>query len=281
MEISWLQAAFLGLFACLSSLPGLGGTTFGNYTLGRPLVAGLFVGLILGDIRTGIMVGAAMQLVYIALVTPGGTVSADVRAISYIGIPLAMVALKVYGLDPAAADGVSLATGFGVLVGTVGTVLFYLTATINLVWQGIGWNAIQKGNFKEIYRVNMLYPWISHIICSFVPALIMCHLGAPAVEAIKNYLPMDGLAMKTIFTVGSLLPAVGVAILLKQICLKATDFIPFFFGFTLAASMGLNLVSATVIAAMFAFIKYEIKTVKMSKGLAPAGAGDFDEEEDI
>ena len=42
-----------------------------------------------------------MQVVYIALVTPGGTVSADVRAVSYIGIPLAMIAVKSLGLDPA------------------------------------------------------------------------------------------------------------------------------------------------------------------------------------
>ena len=70
MEISWFQAALLGLFACLSSMPGLGGTSIGNYTLGRPLVGGLICGLILGDLKTGILVGIAMQLVYIALVTP-------------------------------------------------------------------------------------------------------------------------------------------------------------------------------------------------------------------
>ena len=104
MTISWFQAALLGLFACLSSMPGLGGTSFGNYTLGRPLVGGLVCGLILGDIQTGVICGVAMQLVYIALVTPGGTVSADVRAISYIGIPLAMVAIKSQGLSAASAD---------------------------------------------------------------------------------------------------------------------------------------------------------------------------------
>ena len=71
MTISWVQAAILGLFACLSSMPGLGGTTIGNYTLGRPLVGGLICGLVLGDLKTGIMCGVAMQLVYIALVTPG------------------------------------------------------------------------------------------------------------------------------------------------------------------------------------------------------------------
>ena len=94
MTISWLQAALLGLFACLSSMPGMGGSSIGNYTLGRPLIGGFICGLILGDMTTGILVGCAMQVVYIALVTPGGTVSADVRAVSYIGIPLAMVALK-------------------------------------------------------------------------------------------------------------------------------------------------------------------------------------------
>ena len=98
MSINLFQAIILGLFASLSSMPGLGGTSIGNYTLGRPLIGGLVCGIVLGDIPTGIMVGAAMQVVYIALVTPGGTVSADVRAVSYIGIPLAMIALKSYGL---------------------------------------------------------------------------------------------------------------------------------------------------------------------------------------
>ena len=43
--------------------------------------------------------------------------------------------------------------------------------------------------------------------------------------------------------------------------------------------MGLNLVSATVIAAMFAFIKYEIKTAKLAPKFA--GGNMADEEEDI
>lgn len=281
MTISWLQAALLGLFACLSSMPGLGGTSIGNYTLGRPLIGGLVCGIILGDIRTGILVGAAMQVVYIALVTPGGTVSADVRAVSYIGIPLAMIALKSYGLDAATADGAAMATSFGTMVGTLGTVLFYGTATMNLIWQHMGWTAVEKGEYKKLYLVDMVLPWISHLVCSFIPTLIMCKMGAPMVEMIKVYLPMDGIAMKTLFTVGSLLPCVGIAILLKQIITKAVDFVPFFFGFTLAASLGINLVSATVVAGMFALINYRIKTLMISKAAAPAGADAADDEEDI
>ena len=280
MEISWIQAALLGLFACLSSMPGLGGTSIGNYTLGRPLIGGLVCGVILGDIYTGILVGVAMQVVYIALVTPGGTVSADVRAVSYIGIPLAMIALKSYGLDAGSADGQAMATSFGTMVGTLGTVLFYGTATINLVWQHMGWKAVENGNFKKLYVVNMGLPWISHIICSFIPTLIMCKMGAPMVDLIKSYLPMDGVAMMTLFTVGSLLPCVGIAILLKQIVTKAIDFIPFFFGFTLAAALGINLVSATIIAGMFALINYRIKMLTLNKSVAVSNVED-DEEEDI
>lgn len=51
MAINAFQAALFGLFACLASLPGMGGTTIGNYTLGRPLVAGLIVGIIMGDMQ--------------------------------------------------------------------------------------------------------------------------------------------------------------------------------------------------------------------------------------
>ena len=278
MEISWLQAIILGLFACLASMPGLGGTSIGNYTLGRPLIGGLVCGIVLGDVTTGILVGCAMQVVYIALVTPGGTVSADVRAVSYIGIPLAMVALNSYGLSAESSEGAALATSFGTMVGTLGTVLFYGTATINLVWQHVGWKAVENRQYKKLYLVDMGLPWISHLICSFIPTMIMCKLGANVVDVIKTTLPMDGIAMKTLFTVGALLPCVGIAILLKQIVKNVADFIPFLFGFVLAASMGINLVSATVVAGMFAILIYRIKMLSARKPEF-AGVADDDEEE--
>lgn len=279
MQISWIQAVLLGIFACLSSMPGMGGSSIGNYTLGRPLIGGLVCGIILGDIPTGIMVGCAMQVVYIALVTPGGTVSADVRAVSYIGIPLAMVALSSYGLDAGSTEGAALATSFGTMVGTLGTVLFYGTATINLVWQHMGWRAVEKRDYKKLYLIDMGLPWISHLICSFIPTMVMCKMGASVVELIKTSLPMDGIAMKTLFTVGALLPCVGIAILLKQIVKNVTDFVPFLFGFVLAASMGINLVSATVVASMFAILTYKLKMAMANK--AAVAVGYDDEEEDI
>lgn len=281
MEINWIQATLFAIFACLASMPGMGGTVIGNYTLGRPLVAGLVVGIILGDIKTGIIVGAAIQVIYIALVTPGGTVSADVRAISYIGIPLSIAAIKGLGIDPSSAQATQMAAALGAAVGTLGTVLFYGTATINLVWQHIGWTAVEKGDLKKLYWVDMGLPWISHIICSFIPTLIITKLGANMVDVIKVALPMDGIAMKTLFTVGSLLPAVGIAILLKQVVDKPTDLLTFFFGFILAAFMGVNLIGAALIGGFFAVFNYKIKMLQITKPAVVVGNNIDDDEEDI
>ena len=146
------------LVALVSALIYLESRLVGQHMLDRPIIIGPVVGLIMGDVQTGIYLGAAIQVVYIALVTPGGTVSADVRAISYIGIPLSMVAVHSMGLNPASAEGQAMAVTLGSAVGTIGTVLFYGTATVNLVWQHMGWRALEKGDLRKLYVVDMGLP---------------------------------------------------------------------------------------------------------------------------
>lgn len=283
MTISWLQACILGLFACLCSNSCMAGQAVGNYTIGRPLVGGLVCGIILGNVPLGIACGVATQLVYIALVTPGGTVAADVRAISYIGIPLAMVAISSRGLNPFSSDAANLAKSLGTLVGTVGSVLFYAVAFMNLIWQAFGWKDIENNHLNRLYGVDFGWPWISHLCFSFLPTVIMTHFGAQAVTALRNALPMNGIPMKTLFTVGAMLPCVGIAILLRQIVNTSLDFIPFLVGFTLAASLHLNLVSVTIISLLFAMIFYEIEMFGSNGNggqTASASAGDDDDEEE-
>jgi PTS system mannose-specific IIC component len=73
-----------------STLPGL--LDIGRMVYdGRPLVSGLIIGVILGDIQQGIIIGAAIQAMYIGLVTPGGAMPADVNFAAWIGIPLAII----------------------------------------------------------------------------------------------------------------------------------------------------------------------------------------------
>lgn len=280
MEISWLQAALLGLMSCFAaSTIACLGTTVGNYTLNRPLIAGVFVGLILGDIEGCIQIAIPMQIIYIALVTPGGTVAADLRAVSYIGIPLAYVTAKSQGLDLGGKEAQGLAGSIGALVGTVGTVQFYGTAMMNLIWQHIGWARLDKKDFSILGKVEVIMPLISHIVISFIPVMLIVYYGAGAVSDFKEALPMDSWYMKSIFTLGSLLPAVGIAILLKSVVTKLTDLIYFAFGFALAASMGLTLIAATVVGGVFALVNYEITMVRLRAG--KAGAVAADDEEDI
>lgn len=161
------------------------------------------------------------------------------------------------------------------------TVLFYGTATMNLIWQGIGWKAVEKGDFGKLYLVDMGLPWISHIVCSFLPTFLITMAGAGMVDIMKNYLPMDGIAMKTLFTVGSLLPAVGVAILLKQVVKKPLDFITFLFGFTLAACMNLNLIASAIVGSFFAIINYKVIMLQSHKAAEAVSPAADDDEEDI
>ena len=277
--ISWVQAGLLGLMSCCAaSTIACLGTTVGNYTLNRPLIASVFVGLILGDVKGCIQIAVPMQIIYIALVTPGGTVAADLRAVSYIGIPLAWALAKSQGLDLGGAEASSLAGALGAMVGTVGTVQFYGTAMMNLVWQHIGWARLDKKDFSIIGKVEVIFPLISHLLISFIPVMLIVFYGASAVDQFKEALPMDSWYMKSLFTLGSLLPAVGIAILLKSVVNKATDLIFFLFGFTLAGSMGLTLIAATAVGAVFALINYQMTMIKNRAAAGPAG---IDDEEDI
>ena len=61
--ITWVQAALLGLMSCTAaSIPAALGTTIGNYTLNRPLIASLFVGLTLGDVEGCIKLAIPMPI---------------------------------------------------------------------------------------------------------------------------------------------------------------------------------------------------------------------------
>ena len=278
--ISWVQAALLGLMSCCAaSTIACLGTTVGNYTLNRPLIASVFVGLILGDVKGCIQIAVPMQIIYIALVTPGGTVAADLRAVSYIGIPLAWALAKSHGLDLGGSEASGLAGALGAMVGTVGTVQFYGTAMMNLVWQHIGWARLDKKDFSIVGKVEVIFPLISHLLISFIPVMLIVYYGADAVDQFKEALPMGSWYMKSLFTLGSLLPAVGIAILLKSVVNKATDLIFFLFGFTLAGSMHLTLIAATAVGAVFALINYQMTMIRNRAAAGPAGIDD--DEEDI
>ena len=275
--MSLIQAILIGLLSCCgASTIACLGTTVGNYTLNRPLVASLFVGLIMGDVSGVIQIGIPMQVMWIALVTPGGTVASDLRAVSFVGIPLAYVGAKAAGLDFGGEEAYGLSSSISSMTGVIGITLFYGTAMFNLIWQHYGWAQLDKGNLEVVGKVDTLFPLVSHFVLSFLPCTLLCYYGSGAVEQLFQNLTTDIWYVKAILTVGAVLPAVGIAILLKSVIDKTSDLVYFLFGFTLAASMGLTLIGATCIGAVFALIKYEMAMAKLGSGSAAA-----DDEEDI
>lgn len=280
--MSLLQAILIGLVSCTAaSTIACLGTTVGNYTLNRPLVASMIVGIILGDISGCILIGIPMQVMWIALVTPGGTVASDLRAVSYIGIPLAYVGVKAAGINPASDEAFQLASSISAMTGTIGITLFYGTAMMNLIWQHIGWAKLDKGDFEIVGKVDALMPLISHFCLSFLPVTLLCYFGSSAVEEVFKTLDVTVWYVKALLTVGSVLPAVGIAILLKSVVNKTSDLLFFLLGFVLAAAMGLTLLSATVVGGVFALINYQMTMIKIDANKGGGAAVIIDEEEDI
>lgn len=105
-------------------MPWLFGTSGGWYGLGCPLVAGAVIGLIMGDVTTGVLCGVAVQVLFIGQITPGGALPSDLNYAAFIGIPLAIAA----GGEPEIA--VALAIPFG----TLGVAVHNLTMTVNSVF---------------------------------------------------------------------------------------------------------------------------------------------------
>lgn len=278
--MSWLQAILIGIMSCTAaSTIACLGTTVGNYTLNRPLVASLFVGLILGDVQGCILIGIPMQVMWIALVTPGGTVASDLRAVSYIGIPLAYVGAKAAGMDFGGSEAQGLASSISAMTGVIGISLFYGTAMMNLIWQHYGWAQLKKGNLDCLGKVDTILPLISHFVLSFLPVTLLCYYGSGAVQELFKNLNTDVWYIKAILSVGSVLPAVGIGILLKSVVTKTSDLVFFAFGFTIAASMNLTLIAATVVGGVFALINYQMAMMKAT-GVAAGSADDYDDEEE-
>ena len=99
MHISVVQAVLIGLVYYL----GISGTPWctllGSTILQKPLVSGLIVGIILGDPVQGAVIGAAIQLPFIAYISAGGAPPTDPGLAGTLGTALAMAA----GVKPEAA----------------------------------------------------------------------------------------------------------------------------------------------------------------------------------
>ena len=86
MEISLLQAFALGILAFIAGLDMFNGLTH----MHRPVVLGPLVGLILGDLHTGILTGGTLELVWMGLAPLAGAQPPNVIIGTIVGTTFAI-----------------------------------------------------------------------------------------------------------------------------------------------------------------------------------------------
>lgn len=237
------QAALIGLFAYLgrNQVPWLCGTTGGWYGIGRPLVAGLICGVILGDVTGGVLCGVAVQALFIGQITPGGAVPSDLNLAAYIGIPLAL----------AAGGNSDMAVTLAIPLGALGVALHNFTMTFNAIWPHKADKCAAVGDARGIRIANIEGQIIEFVERFFIVAAT-CYLGAPFAEGLFAVLPP--VVLEWLAVGGKMLPALGFAILLAQIIQDKWMIFLFIFGWVIASSFGITTTSLVFIATAFALI---------------------------
>ena len=151
MSITVLQALLITLFCIISNLMfPLLGDIGGYFGLGRPLIAGTITGLILGDVKTGMMIGASLNAVYMSSQAVGNVMSTDVTMAGYIATALSMAGSN----DPAMALALSIP------IGLLGSMLFTMQNAVSVFFSHKCDEYAAKGQVKKMWLVGIGIPLV-------------------------------------------------------------------------------------------------------------------------
>jgi len=232
-----INALLIGLIAGVGILDE---RILGSSLFGRPLFLSVFVGLVLGDLRQGIIIGAQLELVWMGIAGIGASTPPDYVTGGVIGTALAIMSGKGIGIALAIAVPVAvLAQSLGVLV-----------RVINLYFSHKADKYAQKADFKGV-ALMLWIPAMLFFLSTFTPTFLAMLLGDSKINMIVNAIPkviLDGLTIA-----GNLLPAVGFALLLNMLYSKKM-MVFFFFGFLLASYLKLDITAIALIGTCVAVI---------------------------
>jgi len=217
------------------------GYTFSSMLL-QPVVIGVFVGLITGKMADAMIIGAALQLVYLGVTsTPGGNVPSDPALAGTIAIPLGVMA----GMSPAVA--IALAIPFGVL----GVFVDQLRRSTNAGWVHMADKYAEKGDTRGIIYAAFLFPALAGFIIRFPLVFVINYFGVDVVDKIMAVIPTW--LMHSFEIMGGILPALGFAITLMVIGKKSL--IPFFIiGFFAVIYLELDIMAMALFAICIALL---------------------------
>lgn len=242
-----------------------GGMVFGRYTCQRPLVGGLLVGLLLGDVQRGLELGIAFQLAYMGAFAVGGALTIDVGVVSY-----PIMALAISGnLD----TGTALALAAPVSVLTAN--LTHVMRAFNTVCTGLVRKGVDEVDYRKITMGNIVLPQLFLAAMNITVVFVLLYLGSSAVEGLLAIVPEN--VLHALSLLGGILPAVGMAMLLKFNVQGAWMFIFFVLGFMMFSVMGMSFISIAIAASAIAYLYYRIEA-GAAPALSVAAACDDDEE---
>ena len=239
MQIQFWQILLLTFLAFFGICENL----MTNICAGQPVIIGTIAGIIMGDMTTGLVVGATLQLLMLGIGTYGGASIPDYMTGSIVGTVFAITS------GQGAEFGIALAVPVGLLM----VQLDILARFSNVFFQNRIEKAVDKLDFKAIARNTWMgaLPWG---LSRAIPVFLMLIFGSDLVDLIIKYLPdwlMGGLSVA-----GGLLPAVGIAILLRYLPTK--DYIAYLMiGFFLAAYLTVPMVGVAIIGLALAIISFK------------------------
>ncbi|MDR2976214.1 MAG: PTS sugar transporter subunit IIC [Streptococcaceae bacterium] len=212
------------------------------HVLRQPLFLAVPIGLIMGDLPKAMMIAAALQLIYLGSIAPGGTLPSDEGLASCIAIPLALAA----NLEP------GIAVTLAVPVGILGVLLDNFKRTYMSYFVHLADKAASERNIKGLQRSVFWYPLFVSIPLRVIPVTLALAFGVDAVTSFLNAIPAwmtTGLA-----TAGGILPALGFAVTIMVI--GKVSLIPYFIvGFLMIGYSGMNMIGAAAIGICIAFIQ--------------------------
>lgn len=272
--LSVVQSLLIALWvaAVMSRWLGGGATLTLRFS---PLMTGLIVGIIMGNVAQAMIVTAALQMIYMGVFSPGGTMPAEPSIAAAIAVPVALMG----NLQPEAAIAVA------VPVGLLGSYLYQFRFFINTFLGKYTDKAVEELDSKAITRSIIWYPTIASFLL-FVPLVfIALYYGAPIIADVINALE-GTVIIHVLEVVGGGLAAIGIATTVYVIGRK--DYMVFFllayFMSVVLKPLEITMVTYAIFGAIFALIFVKAHgnatTAKESSPKVATSSGSFDEDDD-
>ena len=235
----------VGVTAILLALVAMLGNAeyyLGTSMLSRPIVMGTLAGLVMGDIETGIIIGATLELAFVGSFSIGASIPPEIISGSVLGTAFAIATGKGTGV------ALSLALPIASIVLIVKNVgfLFIMPPLIHKADE-----YARQANSKGINLINFLSGFLSVNLPIGLAVGISYAVGSNSVQGLLDAIPefiIRGLEIGT-----ALLPAYGFALLLNTMINKKNW--PFFLlGFALVVYLNISVTGVAIFGAILALI---------------------------